>query len=159
VDEIVGALVEQLAKRAREQAARRAQAAAGAPGAPPRPPVRAAAAPPAPGIVTPRRDVPRAVPVPGAVAAPSAAAPAAAPRPAPPAAPADIFGAPSQDIGFGDPFGLAAVASAPVAAVPMQTDATSFLLRAFAGGQPLLAGIVLSEALAPPVALRSTPPV
>ncbi len=32
------------------------------------------------------------------------------------------------------------------------------LLAAFAGGRPLLAALVLAEALAPPVALRNEPP-
>ncbi len=151
MDEIVGVLVEQLAKRAREEAARRAQA--GGPvarGAPPRPPARAAAAPSAPGIATPRRPVTTSSSPP-----PPAAAPQAAPRPA---APADVFGTAVTDLGFGDPFGLASGAGVPAAASAQAADAPA-LLRAFTGGQPLLAAIVLSEALAPPVALRSTPPV
>ncbi len=85
----------------------------------------------------------KGAPAPARTAPASHRGPAApAPRPAPAAAP---FDGGSDDVG--SVFETTSVAE--VAAGPR-----SPLLAAFAGGGGLLAGLILSEALAPPVALR-----
>ena len=112
MDEIVGLLVDQIAKSGRTAAERRARAAM------------------------------RVQPAPPAVAA---AAPVAI---VPPPAPADPFLAPSP-LGGDSPFGGMLV--------PVETRApvrSERLLGAFAGAGSFLAGFVLAEALAPPLALR-----
>jgi len=131
VDEVIGIVAEQIAKRLQE-AQQRATAAQSA----------AAAGNPMPaggGKLGPRQ----AMRV-NAVRQPP-------PRPAPPPTPA----APASSTGtvlaaVGDVFGPGALSSGLDPAAP----APSALLAAFSGSSGLLAGIILSEALAPPLALR-----
>jgi hypothetical protein len=125
VEQFVELLAGALANRA--EAAKKAAAQA-QPGAPP--PVKGQAGRPAP--ATPVRRT-----------SPAPAPPVARPAVAPPRSPAAFDGG-SDD--FGSVFETTSVAE--VAAGPR-----SPLLAAFAGGGGLLAGLILSEALAPPVAL------
>jgi len=136
VDEVVGVIVEQIARRARAAAAQRAAAGATQKSAP--------GTPPAPGRA----------PSPARPAAPRPPATPAAPvRPSPAAAPFDggLTALPALDAA--DPFG--GVGSALPAPVPDVADAeAATLLSAFSGATPLIAAFVFAEALAPPVALR-----
>jgi hypothetical protein len=141
VDEIVGAIVEQIAKNAREAAKRRAAAL---PAATVAGNARARQAQIAKAI---RGTVPAAVPVRAPVAA-------TAQPPRPPSAP-DPFAADTGLLGSsailgGDvPFGTLVAPGEP-----MRVAEPDSLLGAFSGGAGFLGAFVLSEALAPPLALR-----
>ena len=124
MDEIVGTIVEQIALRARDAAARKA------------------AAIPAIRRIRPPASAPRAV-APAPVAPPVARAPVP-PSDAPPPLPA---------LDAADPFG-SVVAAGPAGAASVVTPGADVLLGAFSGGSPFLAAFVLSEALSLPVALR-----
>lgn len=78
-----------------------------------------------------------------AQAVPPAPVPAVPVPPAPPAPPA----APALDAGLG---------GSGLPGIPAARQAPATLLEAFGGGASLLAGIVLSEALGPPVSLRGS---
>ncbi len=125
MDEVIGLLVEALVKRARGGSE---PAARKPPASTPKPPAvnpkPSAQAVPAPSLPAP---VPRA----------ASTTRLNTPRRATPASPVDAD----------DPF-------AAVAAVPAVAPAARALLADFSGRDSLLAGIVLAEALAPPLALR-----
>jgi hypothetical protein len=141
VDEIVGAIVEQIAKNARDAARRRAAAL---PAATLAGNARARQAQIAKALGGP---VPAAVPV-------RAPAPAVAAPPAPPPAPdpfasdAGLLGS-SAIIGGDSPFGALLAPGEPI---PLANPDS--LLGAFSGGTAFLGAFVVSEALAPPLALR-----
>ncbi len=142
MDEIVGAIVEQIAKNAREAARRRAAALPAATLA---------------GNARARQaQIARALgaPVPAATAGsapaptPAAAPPAPPPAPDPFATDAGLLGS-SAILGGDSPFGALLTPGDPIPVAKPDS-----LLGAFSGGGPFLAAFVLSEALAPPLALR-----
>jgi hypothetical protein len=159
MDEFVGLIVEQLAKRAREVAAQKAAAASKA--APQTATQRAAAAvvsanaaavararASAAAVRPPPGYVPKLAPAPVRVAA---VAPVSA-APAPPQAVAAAVPAAFSGVDLENPFGSLLVGGdAAVSAAVVAPDA---LLGAFTGGGPFLAAFILAEALAPPLALR-----
>jgi hypothetical protein len=141
VDEIVGAIVEQIAKNARDAAQRRAAALPAATLA---------------GNARARQaQIAKALggPVPAAVRMPAPAA-AAAPAPPPPPVP-DAFVAEtgllgsSAILGGDSPFGALLTPDEPAGVATPDS-----LLVAFSGGAAFLGAFVVSEALAPPLALR-----
>jgi hypothetical protein len=141
VDEIVGAIVEQIAKNARDAASRRAAALPAATLA---------------GNARARQaQIAKALggPVPAAARMP-APAPAVTPAPPPPPAP-DPFAAEtgllgsSAILGGDSPFGALLAPGEPIAVANPGS-----LLVAFSGGPAFLGAFVVSEALAPPLALR-----
>jgi hypothetical protein len=141
VDEIIGAIVEQVAKNAREAAKRRAAAL---PAATLAGNARARQAQIARALGGP---VPAAAPV-------SAPAPAPAAASAPPASPDPFAGdtvllGSSAIIGADSPFGALLAPGEPI---PVANSDS--LLGAFSGGAPFLGAFIVSEALAPPLALR-----
>jgi hypothetical protein len=142
VDEIVGAIVEQIAKNARDAAKRRA---AVLPAATLAGNARARQAQIAKALGGP---VPAAVPVrapaPAVVAAPAASPPA----PDPFASDTGLLGS-SAIIGGDSPFGALLTPGEPMPAANPGS-----LLGAFSGGTAFLGAFVVSEALAPPLARR-----
>jgi hypothetical protein len=143
VDEIIGAIVEQVAKNAREAAKRRAAAL---PAATLAGNARARQAQIARALGGP---VPAAAPVsaPAPVPAPSAAS-ATPPAPDPFAGDTVLLGS-SAIIGGDSPFGALLAPGEPI---PVANSDS--LLGAFSGGAPFLGAFIVSEALAPPLALR-----
>ncbi len=139
MDEIVGAIVEQIAKNARDAAKRRAAAlpAAALAGN-----ARARQAQIAKALGGP---VPAAVRMPAPVAAAAAAPP---PAPDPFAAETGLLGS-SAILGGDSPFGALLAPDEPISVANPDS-----LLGAFSGGPAFLGAFVVSEALAPPLALR-----
>lgn len=130
MEDILGLIVEQFVKRARDNE----QARRGAPGAPP------AAAPAAPAVSGARS---------AATAAPASASSVAPPTLLSVSLRSDL---PSPDAA--DPFGSVL---APQTGAPSALATAPSLLGAFAGGNAFITAFVLAEALAPPVALREKP--
>jgi len=141
VDEIVGAIVEQIAKNAREAAKRRAAAL---PAATVAGNARARQAQIAKAL---RGPVPAAMPV-RAPARTIAAPPTPPPAPDSFAADTGLLGS-SAIIGGDSPFGALLTPDET-----MRVAEPDSLLGAFSGGAAFLGAFVLSEALAPPIALR-----
>ncbi len=141
MDEIIGAIVEQVAKNAREAAKRRAAAL---PAATLAGNARARQAQIARALGGP---VPAAAPVSAPAPAPAAAS---APPPAPdPFAGDTVLLGSSSIIGGDSPFGALLAPGEPI---PVANSDS--LLGAFSGGAPFLGAFIVSEALAPPLALR-----
>ncbi len=136
MDEVVGLIVEQLARRAREAK----QRAAATPGAEGGPGARAVPDGNSPNVM---RSPSTPTPV-----APSPGAPSVSPAPG---FDGGLGALPSLDAP--DPFGGVGSAVAP-AASSTETGVAAPLLADFAGGVAFLRAFVVSEALAPPVALR-----
>ncbi len=141
MDEIVGAIVEQIAKNARDAAKRRAAAL---PAATVAGNARARQAQIAKALGGP---VPAAVPV-RAPARANAAPATPAPAPDPFVADTGLLGS-SAILGGDSPFGALLTPDEP-----MHVAEPDSLLGAFSGGAAFLGAFVLSEALAPPIALR-----
>ncbi len=141
MDEVVGLIVEQLARRAREAKQRAATASPGqaaTPGAP---------APPPPAVAKSRAA--------SGNRGPNATRARAATQPVAPPPPGVFDGGlgalPSLDAA--DPFGGVGSAVAPIESASGASVATP-LLADFTGGNAFLRAFVVSEALALPVALR-----
>jgi len=141
VDEIIGAIVEQVAKNAREAAKRRA---AVLPAATLAGNARARQAQIARALGGP---VPAAAPVTAPAPAPVAAS-APPPAPDPFAGDTGLLGS-SAIIGGDSPFGALLAPGEPI---PVANSGA--LLAAFSGGAAFLGAFIVSEALAPPLALR-----
>jgi len=132
LDDIVGLIVEQIV-RSREAAERKRNASQTPPN-------------PATAVTAPRLRTASAQP-------PRVAQRPVAATPAPTgsfAMPGDILGLPSSGIESDNPFGTSVFEDVSFASAAAKEP----LLRAFAGGGALLAAFVLSEAFAPPIALR-----
>jgi hypothetical protein len=140
VDEVVGLIVEQLARRAREAKQRAATASPGQAATP--------GAPAPPSSAVPKSRAASGNRGPNATRARAATQPVA---PTPPAFDGGLGALPSLDAA--DPFGGVGSAVAPVESASGASVATP-LLADFTGGNAFLRAFVVSEALALPVALR-----
>lgn len=155
MDEIVGLVVEQIAKSAREAAERKRLAPKTAAEAERRARDTAAVAELA------RRVAQRNAPPPAAAPGVPASAPAPAPAPAPAQAPAPAAGYGTTGVDAVNPFGDAGMTEpydASADASPFAVPSSQPLLRDFSGGTSFVGAFIVGEALAPPVALREPRP-